>query len=157
MFLQASTSLISITLAGHSFAHFPQPTHLVISTSAMIPFIILIAPIGQTLMQQPQATQSDCSTKAFRFLFIVFIIVPFLFFQLRSVYAGVTLESTPQIGIPIINFSCCRINLKFIFHIFKIEFTFESAAPVFIFFPDLHIIGIRTWNFLRYQPLSVIQ
>ncbi len=33
-------SLIEITLAGHSAAHFPHPTHLLKFTSAMIPFTI---------------------------------------------------------------------------------------------------------------------
>ena len=36
----APTSRISMTLAGHSFAHFPQPTHLSIFTCAIMPFMI---------------------------------------------------------------------------------------------------------------------
>jgi hypothetical protein len=53
--------------AGHSFAHFPQPTHRVSSTFARIPRQIWIADIGHTFTQQPQATQEPASTTAFRF------------------------------------------------------------------------------------------
>lgn len=55
-----------MTLAGHSFAHFPQPTHLPSITSAMIPRTIAIACMGHTLTQHPQATQAVWSTTAFR-------------------------------------------------------------------------------------------
>jgi len=51
-----------MTLAGHSFAHLPQPTHFPMSTWAMIPWKIWMASMGQTLAQQPQATQLFWST-----------------------------------------------------------------------------------------------
>ena len=60
-----------IFFAGHSFAHLPQPTQTVGSIFARIPFQISIAFLGQTLTQQPQATQSSVWTKAFR-LFLIF-------------------------------------------------------------------------------------
>ena len=44
-------------LAGHSFAHFPHPTHLSESILALIPLQIAIAFNRHTLTQQPQATQ----------------------------------------------------------------------------------------------------
>ena len=47
-----------MTLAGHSLAHFPQPTHLLPSTWAATPLTTWIADSGQTFAQQPQATQS---------------------------------------------------------------------------------------------------
>lgn len=60
-----AASRIVMTLAGHSFAHLPQPTHFPMSTRAMIPWKIWMASMGQTLAQQPQATQLFWSTKAF--------------------------------------------------------------------------------------------
>lgn len=53
-----------ITLAGHSLAHLPQPTHLSLSICAATPRTISMAPSGQTLTQQPQATQAARSTTA---------------------------------------------------------------------------------------------
>ncbi len=57
--------------AGHSFAHFPQPTHFSVWTFAMIPFQISMAFIGQILTQQPQATHISVVTIAFFFFLIV--------------------------------------------------------------------------------------
>ena len=51
----------------HIFAHFLHPIHLAISTLAIIPFQMSIAFLGQTFIQQPQATQSFMLIKAFRF------------------------------------------------------------------------------------------
>lgn len=56
-----------MTEAGHSLAHFPQPTQTSGSTFAMIPRQTEIAFKGHTLTQHPQATQAPTSTKAFRF------------------------------------------------------------------------------------------
>lgn len=76
MFFHSITSLIVITLAGHSFAHFPHPTHLSESILALIPLQIAIAFNRHTLTQQPQATQWFSFTVAFRlFLILVSIII----------------------------------------------------------------------------------
>ena len=63
-----------MTLAGHSSAHFPQPTHLSEFTRAVMPRITSIALRGHTFAQQPHATQSSSVTIAFRFFFTVFFI-----------------------------------------------------------------------------------
>ena len=62
------TSWISITDAGHSLAHLPQPTHLSSWICACRPWLISRAPMGQTFTQHPQATQSWRATNAFLFL-----------------------------------------------------------------------------------------
>ena len=62
---------MAITLAGHSRAHFPQPTHFSALTDAVSPFTISMARSGQTFTQHPQATQCAASTKALRLFFIV--------------------------------------------------------------------------------------
>lgn len=59
-----------MTDAGHSLAHFPQPTHFLGSTFAATPLKTEIAPKGHTLTQQPQATQEAASTKALRLILI---------------------------------------------------------------------------------------
>ena len=71
--LHASTSRILMTLAGHSLAHLPQPTHLSCRTWAITPRTISMACRGQTFTQQPQATQADGSTTALRRFFTEFI------------------------------------------------------------------------------------
>lgn len=43
--------------AGHSLAHFLQPTHFSPFTWAMTPFQMEMAPKGHTSRQLPQATQ----------------------------------------------------------------------------------------------------
>lgn len=58
-----------MTLAGHSPAHLPQPTHRSRSTRAAIPRTIPTAPTGQTFTQHPQATQAPASTSALRRFF----------------------------------------------------------------------------------------
>lgn len=68
----ASASCITITDAGHSFAHLPHPIHAFISIFAIIPFQISMAFLGHTFRQQPQATQSPVLTKAFFFFLIFF-------------------------------------------------------------------------------------
>ena len=67
-----STSQTEITLAGHSFTHLPHPTQRCWSTFAVTPKWIEMAPIGHTLTQQSQATQSLVFTTAF-FLFRVIL------------------------------------------------------------------------------------
>ena len=62
-----------MTLAGHSLAHLPQPTHLSCRTWAITPRTISMACRGQTFTQQPQATQADGSTTALRRFFTEFI------------------------------------------------------------------------------------
>jgi hypothetical protein len=59
--------------AGHSFAHKPQPIHLLASTCANIPRLMVIAFLGHTLIQAPQATQSlwDISAR----LFAIFLVL----------------------------------------------------------------------------------
>ena len=63
-----------MTLAGHSLAHLPQPTHFSPLTWAMMPRTISMACKGQTLTQQPQATQAACSTTALRRFFLTEVI-----------------------------------------------------------------------------------
>lgn len=72
-----------ITPAGHSLAHNPQPTHRLGLITACMPFGTVMAFLGQTFMQQPQATHSRMLTEAFRFA----MIISFLFF-----YSGIILE-----------------------------------------------------------------
>ena len=62
-----------MTLAGHSLAHFPQPTHFSCRTWAVMPRTTSMACSGQTFTQQPQATQADGSTTALRRYFTEFI------------------------------------------------------------------------------------
>ena len=62
-----------MTLAGHSRAHFPQPTHAAALTWAATPRMTAMAPRGHTFTQQPQATQADVSTTALRRFFTEFI------------------------------------------------------------------------------------
>lgn len=71
MLFHACTSRISITDAGHSREHFPQPIHASRFIFATIPFQISIASRGHTFLQQPHATQLSSSTNAFR-LFLIF-------------------------------------------------------------------------------------
>ena len=47
-----------ITDAGQIFAHFPQPTHLEESTSALMPLYMEMALRGHMSSQLPQATHS---------------------------------------------------------------------------------------------------
>ena len=67
LFFHLSVTSNEIILAGHSFAHFPHPTHNSLSMLAWMPFKIVIAFRGQTLMQHPQATHSWMLTTAFLF------------------------------------------------------------------------------------------
>lgn len=62
-------SLLSILIlfAGHTFSHFPHPTHLSCVTFAKHPLCTFIAPNGQVISQAPQATQIVLSTAAYRF------------------------------------------------------------------------------------------
>ena len=53
-----SRSVTRMAEAGHSLAHFPQPTHFSPFTWAMTPFQMEMAPKGHTSRQLPQATQS---------------------------------------------------------------------------------------------------
>lgn len=52
-----SRSVTRMAEAGHSLAHFPQPTHFSPFTWAMTPFQMEMAPKGHTSRQLPQATQ----------------------------------------------------------------------------------------------------
>ena len=62
-------------LAGHSFAHFPHPTHNSLSMTAWMPWGMVIAFLGQTFIQHPQATHSRILTDAFLFAMVT---TPFL-------------------------------------------------------------------------------
>ena len=64
MFFHVPASFSSMTEAGHSFTHLPQPTHLPLSTWAQRPRNTLMAASGHTLAQQPQATHRERSTHA---------------------------------------------------------------------------------------------
>lgn len=70
----SATSSNVMTLAGHSFAQSPQPTHSSLLTPAQIPFGMVIAFRGQTFMQQPQATHCFVLTLAFRFAIVMFLL-----------------------------------------------------------------------------------
>ena len=65
-----------ITVAGHSLAQRPHPTHFDVSTKAKIPWGREIASLGQTFAQEPQATQSLRSTTAF----FLAIFIPHIFY-----------------------------------------------------------------------------
>lgn len=49
---------MDITEAGHIFAHFPHPMHLLASTTAYKPLKTEMAPSGHSFSQQPHATHS---------------------------------------------------------------------------------------------------
>ena len=72
-----------MTEAGHSFAHFPQPTHRSALTAARIPCQIWMADRGHTFTQQPQATQVFLSTTALRFFLVV---IPYLPNLMKELY-----------------------------------------------------------------------
>jgi hypothetical protein len=55
-------------LAGHFFAHIPQPTHLSELTMALVPVGIDIASSLQAVRQQPHATHSFLLIIAFFFI-----------------------------------------------------------------------------------------
>ena len=68
---------MAITLAGHSRAHFPQPTHFSSLTRAVNPCTISMERNGHTFTQQPQATQCASSTIALRrFLAVSMLQIP---------------------------------------------------------------------------------
>lgn len=67
LLLHGSATSILIMLAGHSLAHFPHPMHRALLTSAQMPFGTVIALLGQTLTQHPQATHSRALIVAFLF------------------------------------------------------------------------------------------
>ena len=75
MLFHTDTSQNPMTEAGHSLAHFPQPTHRSVLTLAAIPFQISMADRGHIFAQQPQATQVFSSTNAIR-RFLVFVSMP---------------------------------------------------------------------------------
>ncbi len=64
-------------LAGHSFAHLPHPTHSPGSILAYMPVGMVIAFLGHTLMQHPQATQAWTLTTAFFLIMIHFLLFCF--------------------------------------------------------------------------------
>ena len=80
VFFHASASRSSITEAGHSRAHFPQPTHLAAFTTARTPSGTEMAPSGQTFAQFPQPTHSAATTAVFFLFLISGIFVPPLLF-----------------------------------------------------------------------------
>lgn len=55
-------------LAGHFFAHIPQPTHLLESTIAFVPWGIEIALNLQAVRQHPHAMQKYLLMNAFFFI-----------------------------------------------------------------------------------------
>lgn len=72
-FFHDSVTSSVITLAGHSFTHFPHPTHRSPRISAQMPRGTEIAFLGQTLTQHPQATHSRVLTTAFLFVMITLL------------------------------------------------------------------------------------
>ena len=63
---RSDLSVSLIQLAGHAFAHRPQPTQRLRSISAQRPFTTAAARFGQTDSQVPQATQTVRSASAYR-------------------------------------------------------------------------------------------
>jgi phosphoglycerol transferase MdoB-like AlkP superfamily enzyme len=82
-----------ITLAGHSLAHRPHPTHKSLFISAKTPFGTVIALLGQTFMQHPQATHSFVLTTAFLLAMIKLLCI-FLPVYRKKTFYSVTKSQT---------------------------------------------------------------
>lgn len=127
-----------MTLAGHSPAHLPQPTHRSRSTRAAIPRTIPTAPTGQTFTQHPQATQAPASTSALRRFFHTVIT------RLLSVFIHIFAHILPNI---------CRQLLIYLGN---------KASSVTLQYAGLAFIGLGTdvtspdWGTLLYQYRSYL-